>query len=48
MEPLKCEKWEWITYEQLADNNGPYRPLFSPLAKMVEECDLKAFFAKST
>ncbi|KAF9180048.1 Nudix hydrolase 15, mitochondrial [Haplosporangium sp. Z 767] len=47
MEPLKCEKWEWITQEQLLDNNGPYRPLFSPLAKLVQEHDLNTLFAES-
>jgi 8-oxo-dGTP diphosphatase len=47
MEPLKCERWEWISQEQLLDNNGPYRPMFSPLAKMVQEIDLTAIFAKS-
>jgi len=48
MEPLKCENWEWITHEQLVDEHGPYRPLFSPLAKMVHEYDLKPLFASST
>ncbi|KAF9139700.1 Nudix hydrolase 15, mitochondrial [Mortierella sp. GBA39] len=48
MEPLKCEGWEWVTLDQLADKNGPYRPLFSPFAKLVDEYDLKALFAKST
>ncbi|KAF9932101.1 Nudix hydrolase 15, mitochondrial [Linnemannia zychae] len=48
MEPTKCECWEWITLDQLKNNNGPYRPLFSPLAKLVEEYDLSALFAKST
>lgn len=47
MEPLKCEKWEWISQAQLLDNKGPYRPLFSPLAKMVEEHDLSPLFAAS-
>ncbi|KAF9362993.1 Nudix hydrolase 15, mitochondrial [Mortierella sp. NVP85] len=45
MEPLKCERWEWVTQEQLLDNDGPYRPLFSPLAKVVEEHDLTSLFA---
>jgi 8-oxo-dGTP diphosphatase len=48
MEPLKCEKWEWITLEQLVDDQGHYRPLFSPLAKMVQEYDLKPLFAASS
>ncbi|KAF9126809.1 Nudix hydrolase 15, mitochondrial [Mortierella sp. 14UC] len=48
MEPLKCEGWEWISLDQLTDNNGPYRPLFSPLGKLVDEYDLKELFAKST
>ncbi|KAI8603700.1 ADP-ribose pyrophosphatase [Dissophora ornata] len=47
MEPLKCEHWEWITQEQLLDKNGPYRPLFSPFAKIVQECDLTSIFAQS-
>ncbi|KAI1315761.1 Nudix hydrolase 15, mitochondrial [Mortierella claussenii] len=47
MEPLKCERWEWITQDQLIDNNGPYRPLFSPLAKMVQEHDLTSLFNQS-
>ncbi|KAG0094376.1 Nudix hydrolase 15, mitochondrial [Podila epicladia] len=47
MEPLKCEKWEWISQAQLLDNKGPYRPLFSPLAKMVEEHDLSPLFVAS-
>ncbi|GJJ74022.1 8-oxo-dGTP diphosphatase [Entomortierella parvispora] len=47
MEPLKCEKWEWITHDQLVDDKGPYRPLFSPLAKMVREYDLKPLFDSS-
>ncbi|KAF9362994.1 Nudix hydrolase 15, mitochondrial [Mortierella sp. NVP85] len=45
MEPLKCECWEWVTQEQLLDNDGPYRPLFLPLAKMIEEHDLASLFA---
>ncbi|KAF9110434.1 Nudix hydrolase 15, mitochondrial [Mortierella sp. AM989] len=44
MEPLKCERWEWITREQIMDDAGPYRPLFSPLAKMVKEYDLGPLF----
>ncbi|KAF9904915.1 Nudix hydrolase 15, mitochondrial [Linnemannia zychae] len=48
MEPLKCEGWEWVSLDQLTDNNGPYRPLFSPLGKVVDEFDLKELFAKST
>ncbi|KAF9385545.1 Nudix hydrolase 15, mitochondrial [Podila verticillata] len=47
MEPLKCGGWEWISQAQLLENKGPYRPLFSPLAKMVEEHDLSALFAAS-
>ncbi|KAG0043980.1 Nudix hydrolase 15, mitochondrial [Gryganskiella cystojenkinii] len=48
MEPTKCGGWEWITLEQLCDDQGPYRPLFSPLAKMVHEYDLKPLFDAST
>ncbi|KAF9327743.1 hypothetical protein BG006_009001 [Podila minutissima] len=44
MEPLKCEKWEWISQAQLLDSKGPYQPLFSPLAKMVDEHDLSPLF----
>ncbi|KAI8351052.1 NUDIX hydrolase domain-like protein [Mortierella sp. GBAus27b] len=47
MEPLKCNRWDWITQEQLLDDNGPYRPLFSPLAKMIKEHDLTSLFAKN-
>ncbi|KAF9913738.1 Nudix hydrolase 15, mitochondrial [Lobosporangium transversale] len=47
MEPLKCERWEWITQGQLLDDNGPYRPLFSPLAKLITEHDLTSVFAQS-
>ncbi|KAG0357500.1 Nudix hydrolase 15, mitochondrial [Gamsiella multidivaricata] len=47
MEPLKCERWEWITQEELLDNNGPYRPLFSPLAKMINDVDLTSIFVQS-
>ncbi|KAG0253092.1 Nudix hydrolase 15, mitochondrial [Mortierella polycephala] len=47
MEPLKCEKWEWISQEQLLDSNGPYRPLFSPLEKLIQEHDLSALFDES-
>ncbi|KAF9585313.1 Nudix hydrolase 15, mitochondrial [Lunasporangiospora selenospora] len=45
MEPKKCEKWEWVTHDQLLDDNGPFRPLFSPLAKMVQEHDLRPYFS---
>ncbi|KAF9435421.1 Nudix hydrolase 15, mitochondrial [Entomortierella beljakovae] len=45
MEPLKCEKWEWISKEQLLDDNGPYRPLLSPLARMIKNNDVSHLFA---
>ncbi|KAF9423183.1 Nudix hydrolase 15, mitochondrial [Podila epigama] len=47
MEPLKCAGWEWISQAQLLDNKGPFRPLFSPLAKMVNDFDLTSIFADS-
>ncbi|KAG0206661.1 Nudix hydrolase 15, mitochondrial [Mortierella sp. GBA30] len=47
MEPLKCEQWQWIDHAQLLDDKGPYRPLFSPLAKLVAEHDLTSLFAES-
>ncbi|KAG0347699.1 Nudix hydrolase 15, mitochondrial [Podila humilis] len=48
MEPLKCERWEWINQEQLLNDEGPYRPLFSPLAKMVRDHDLTSLFQASS
>ncbi|KAG0301420.1 Nudix hydrolase 15, mitochondrial [Dissophora globulifera] len=47
MEPTKCAGWEWVSQEQLLNDNGPYRPLFSPFAKVVKECDLNSLFSQS-
>ncbi|KAG0255249.1 Nudix hydrolase 15, mitochondrial [Actinomortierella ambigua] len=45
MEPHKCEQWAWITLDELKDDNGPYRPLFSPLRDWVTSNDLRPLFA---
>ncbi|KAF9357233.1 Nudix hydrolase 15, mitochondrial [Mortierella sp. AD094] len=45
MEPDKCERWVWVTKEELLDDNGPYRPLFLPLEKFIKESDLTPLFA---
>ncbi|KAF9203381.1 Nudix hydrolase 15, mitochondrial [Haplosporangium sp. Z 27] len=45
MEPEKCENWVWVTLEELLDDNGPYRPLFSPLENLIKESDLSPIFA---
>ncbi|KAF9975993.1 Nudix hydrolase 15, mitochondrial [Actinomortierella ambigua] len=44
MEPQKCEKWAWITLDELKDDNGPYRPLFSPLQDLLASSDLRPLF----
>ncbi|KAG0006226.1 Nudix hydrolase 15, mitochondrial [Entomortierella chlamydospora] len=45
MEPNKCERWVWVTKEELLDDKGPYRPLFVPLEKFINESDLTPIFA---
>ncbi|KAG0255250.1 Nudix hydrolase 15, mitochondrial [Actinomortierella ambigua] len=44
MEPHKCEQWAWITLDELKDDNGPYRPLFSPLRDLMASNDLRPLF----
>ncbi|KAF9310278.1 Nudix hydrolase 15, mitochondrial [Podila horticola] len=47
MEPLKCERWEWITQHELLDDAGAYRPLFDPMTQLLKDHDLTSFFAAS-
>lgn len=47
MEPLKCERWEWITQDELLDDEGPYRPLFDPMSQLLQDHDLTSLFAAS-
>ncbi|KAG0228007.1 Nudix hydrolase 15, mitochondrial [Actinomortierella wolfii] len=47
MEPNKCEQWQWVTLDELKNDHGPYRPLFSPLAKLVSSHDLRPVFASN-
>ena len=35
MEPDKCSGWEWVSAEDLVDDNGRYRPLFVPLKHII-------------
>ncbi|KAG0045244.1 Nudix hydrolase 15, mitochondrial [Gryganskiella cystojenkinii] len=47
MEPLKCERWEWITQDELQNDKGPYRPLFDPMTRLLEDHDLTKLFEAS-
>ncbi|KAG0024687.1 Nudix hydrolase 15, mitochondrial [Podila clonocystis] len=47
MEPLKCERWEWITQDELLDDAGAYRPLFDPMTQLLKDYDLTSLFATS-